>query len=87
MIFIPTKKESVITRIGKSLKEVRSKWNWENPDTVINRIRYNGKTSSGKKEYMIFFSKRINPSKITKKINELKSKGAEWGKPTLRRKK
>lgn len=77
--------KQIMTRSGKNASEVRRKWAWENPHTVIDNITFNGITPQGAREYMIFYHKREKESKKSKTVKRLKSKGARFGKASVRK--
>lgn len=72
--------EQITIRHGPTIKEVRRAWMWDNPDTVVTDITFNGTTSYGGREYMVFWRKRKRTSKKQRHIKSLKS----WGVKDIR---
>ena len=74
------KKDKYSLRYGKTAKEIRQKWMFNHPNTVISKIQKIGKTSDGLEYYYhVFYHERVKDSKLAKTIRRIREKGGKYG--------
>jgi len=67
-------------RRGKNASEIKSKWMFDYPNTVVERVQKIGKTTDGKENYYhIFYHERQKESKRSKTIRRIRSQGGKHG--------